>query len=188
MYHQKPEIKPFLAAHGCWPHHVQGRASPSSVLQLRRKGVWCRRYLEKCAAKAACPWARGSPEALDPARWRRLPRGVVQRPALSTGNPAKVYITVSQDAWQERFAKYFYAYFCPTQRISFQISFLANAWLSWDVLRLCQHRAVTLMEICPELLKDKVIQKRSGNTGLRGRCGNLNHWPHTSSHVQCSCY
>ena len=29
-----------------------------------------------------------------------------------------------------------------------------------DVLRICQHRPGTLMEICPELVKDKVVQKK----------------------------
>ena len=28
------------------------------------------------------------------------------------------------------------------------------------VLRICQHRTDTSMEICPELLKDKVVQKK----------------------------
>lgn len=29
-----------------------------------------------------------------------------------------------------------------------------------DVSRICQHRADALMEICPELLKDNVVQKK----------------------------
>lgn len=31
-----------------------------------------------------------------------------------------------------------------------------------DISRICQRRADALMEICPELLKDNVVQKKKG--------------------------
>lgn len=40
-----------------------------------------------------------------------------------------------------------------------------------DVSRICQHRADALIEICPELVKDNVVQeKKGGNKDSRATC------------------
>lgn len=46
----------------------------------------------------------------------------------------------------------------------FKCYFLQMADFPGDVSRICQHRADALMEICPELLKDSVVQKRKVET------------------------
>lgn len=43
----------------------------------------------------------------------------------------------------------------------FKCYFLQMADFPGDVSRICQHRADALMEICPELLKDNVVQKKN---------------------------
>lgn len=84
--------------------------------------------------------------------------------SLCPYHTAKFYITVSEDAGQDCFGKHFYAYFYPKQYVSSPFFFFPGKCLTLlGCLRLCQHRVVTLMEICPELLEDKVIQKQSGN-------------------------
>lgn len=48
----------------------------------------------------------------------------------------------------------------PNNVFPLKCYFLQMADSPGDALRICQHRADNLKEICPEMLKDKVVQKK----------------------------
>lgn len=92
-----------------------------------------------------------------------LPHNISKCATHDTGKTAKFHITISKDTRGMLQG----GSLCKPMSVSnnvfpFKCYFLQMADFPGDVSRICQHRADALMEICPELLKDNVVQKKKG--------------------------